>query len=674
MAILEKNGLLKYKDAAGNITILYPVTTKENVDGMEDIDEHLLDKENPHEVTAEQVGAIALPAEPGTEGQVLMLDEDGVPYWGDAKGGGTLVLHAIRIKTQPTKRNYISGEVFNPAGMVVEADYVMEGSSVIIASGEVSGYSYPSSGVTDGQTKVTVSYTENGITKTADVSITVSHALSSIAVTTNPTKTSYEYGDTLATAGMVVRATYSDGASSAVSGYSCSPTALNTVGTQAITVSYTENGITKTTTFNVTVARKTLSGVPAQSGTLTYDGTAKTPSWDSKYDSAKMTLSVTAQTNAGTYSASFTPKANYRWPDGTTTAKSVNWTIGKAAGSLSISPTSIAFNASTKSANIAVTRAGDGAITAESSNTAVATVRVSGNTVIVSAPGETSGTATITVKVAAGTNHTAPSNKTASVEAAFKATASTTPASGVSYTSGLSGITQAKLSEYAEAISNNSAITRTTSVVYIDDGSVHCKLSTGDKVSITVSSKSYEFQIIGFNHDDLTTVTAYGSATATGKAGITFQSVDCLDTTQKMNSSNTNVGGWKSSVMRSTTLPSIKGTITAAWTGIMKMVNKKASAGNKSTSIDTVSDDLFLLSEIEVFGSTTYSAAGEGEQYAWYSAGNTKVKKVNGSANNWWERSPYASNATGFCSVGNNGNATTNGASYSSGVAFGFCV
>lgn len=77
--------------------------------------------------------------------------------------------------------------------------------------------------------------------------------LDSIAVTTPPTKTSYLSGENFDPAGMVVEATYTNGATANVTGYTCSPTALNTVGTQAITVSYTERGVTKTVTLTVTV-------------------------------------------------------------------------------------------------------------------------------------------------------------------------------------------------------------------------------------------------------------------------------------------------------------------------------------------------------------------------------------------------------------------------------------
>ena len=59
MATAEKSGPLKYKNRSGDVTIFYPVTLKENVTGMEGIDAHLVDRNNPHQVTAEQVGADA---------------------------------------------------------------------------------------------------------------------------------------------------------------------------------------------------------------------------------------------------------------------------------------------------------------------------------------------------------------------------------------------------------------------------------------------------------------------------------------------------------------------------------------------------------------------------------------------------------------------------------------
>lgn len=191
----------------------------------------------------------------------------------------------------------------------------------------------------------------------------------------------------------------------------------------------------------------------------------------------------------------------------------------------------------------------------------------------------------------------------------------------------------------------------------------------GDKKNITVNGVTYAAQIIGFDHDTLTT--ANGSRT---KAGITFQLVDCLNTTYSMNGSNTNVNGWRGSTMRTSTMATLLNQLSSDLKSVLKFVNKVTSVGNNNSGLETTSDKLFLLSEIEVFGATQYSYAGEGKQYEYYTAGNSTIKKVNGSANYWWERSPHSGSTVYFCFVDSDGNASINGASGSSGVSFGFCV
>ena len=187
----------------------------------------------------------------------------------------------------------------------------------------------------------------------------------------------------------------------------------------------------------------------------------------------------------------------------------------------------------------------------------------------------------------------------------------------------------------------------------------------GDQKAMTIGGTDYLIDIIGINHDD--------DADGSGKAPFTFQLHDCYGETKKMNSSNTNSGGWTSCAMRSTHLPTILALMPTGVQNGIREVNKLTSAGNKSSTINTTADKLFLLSEVEIFGSTTYSAAGEGTQYDYYKAGNSKVKKRNGSAAIWWGRSPTASYSTNFCLVDGKGNASMNNASRAYGVAFGFC-
>lgn len=203
--------------------------------------------------------------------------------------------------------------------------------------------------------------------------------------------------------------------------------------------------------------------------------------------------------------------------------------------------------------------------------------------------------------------------------------------------------------------------------------------SLGDTKSITLSTNEViEVQIIGFNHDTL-------SSDHSSKAGITLQMVNCLATRYRMNSSNTNAGGWNASEMRTSTLPTIKALLPSDLQSVIKLVDKKAANGGGSNYSATVtsSDDLFLLAEIEIFGSVSYARDGsnEGIQYAYWTAHNIASDRIKyydnagtQTATQWWERSSNSSYPASFCGVSPNGSANVSSASSSYGVAFGFCV
>ena len=186
----------------------------------------------------------------------------------------------------------------------------------------------------------------------------------------------------------------------------------------------------------------------------------------------------------------------------------------------------------------------------------------------------------------------------------------------------------------------------------------------GSQKAMTINGASYPIDIIGKNHD---------TYTAGGKAPLTFQLHDCYADSKKMNSSNTNSGGWTSCAMRSTHLPAILALMPTEVQNGIREVNKLTSAGSQSATINTTSDKLFLLSEIEIFGNVSYSKSGEGTQYDYYKAGNSKVKNYNGSSRYWWERSPSSNLSAFFCYVDLYGNADCDNASKPYCVAFAFC-
>lgn len=103
--------------------------------------------------------------------------------------------------------------------------------------------------------------TVNGKTATCKVTV-VQPSLTGISVSSKPTKISYYVGDTLNTSGLKLKATYNNGSTQTISsGFTCTPTALKTAGTQTITVNYAG----KTTSFTVTVQAVAVTGVSVSS-------------------------------------------------------------------------------------------------------------------------------------------------------------------------------------------------------------------------------------------------------------------------------------------------------------------------------------------------------------------------------------------------------------------------
>ena len=149
-----------------------------------------------------------------------------------------------------------------------------------------------------------------------------------------------------------------------------------------------------------------------------------------------------------------------------------------------------------------------------------------------------------------------------------------------------------------------------------------------------------------------------------------------------MNNSITNSGGWKASLMRKNVIPLIKAAFPADLQAVIKTstIYTDNTGGTADVVPTATQDDVFLLGEYEVFGTRKYATTQEPnylKQYAYYSAGNSKVKyrhDSTGSAADWWLRSPYASFAYSFCYVYTNGSVAYMNASKSYGVSPAFKV
>ena len=206
----------------------------------------------------------------------ITYTEDGITKTAiqDITVGNTPNLMSIAVSVPPTKVIYKAGEYFDPSGMVVTATFDNG------TTKNVSGYTYsPTRTLQQDDSVITISYTKKGITKTTTQNITVVY-LTSIAITNPPTYTSYYDDEIFNTAGMEVTAYYSDSTSAVITTYSISPSGTLPYGTTSVTISYSEGGITKTTTQNVSVSIRTYdytnSTVITSGGTYNLSGLGAT--------------------------------------------------------------------------------------------------------------------------------------------------------------------------------------------------------------------------------------------------------------------------------------------------------------------------------------------------------------------------------------------------------------
>ncbi len=456
----------------------------------------------------------------------------------------------------------------------------------------------------------------------------------------------------------------------------------------------TDGGINASTTQRDTgvANRITIANIPSQSGSLTYTGGSQSPTW-SNYNTTYMTIGgTTSGTNAGSYSATFTPTTDYRWSDGTTTAKTVSWSIGKATGTLTVSPNSIELSPSNLSDTFTIGGNHDGTISVVSNNTGIATVSRSGNTVTVNNVNQTTGNTTITVSCTAGTNYTAPSSQSVTVEAKF-----------------------------VSSVLNENDWSVIKSVADASQGANYW--AVGDRKAVTVNGTvgtqaingTYYVYILGFDHNSSREGT--GITFGTFKTALSGGTDICLVDSHyndystggqkwfNMNhSSNTNSGGWKGCDLRYDVLGStnsnnndagtttatspVSGTLMAALPSDLRAVMKpmtiytdNTGGGSNTASYVTASVDyLPLLAEFEIFGTRSYANSAEQnyqQQYQYYKNGNSKVKYRHSSTSStaaWWERSPYYNNSYYFCAVYTYGSANYSGARYSYGLAPAFRV
>lgn len=217
---------------------------------------------------------------------------------------------------------------------------------------------------------------------------------------------------------------------------------------------------------------------------------------------------------------------------------------------------------------------------------------------------------------------------------------------------------------------------------------------SGTWQSLNVSNVTVKAFIIGFDHNSAVEGTnrIHFLMGKIGTAMVAFCDSQYGSQTSgayfTMNTTNTNSGGWEASRMRKTVLGNsntpdnpLQGSLMAVLPEDLLAVMKPVTKWTQNNQpLSATTDYTFLMAEFEIFGARTYANSAEQSkqaQYDYFKAGNPKVfykHSATTTAVSAWLRSPYASTSGNFCNVYTSGAANYNIASYSRGVAPGFCA
>ena len=235
---------------------------------------------------------------------------------------------------------------------------------------------------------------------------------------------------------------------------------------------------------------------------------------------------------------------------------------------------------------------------------------------------------------------------------------------------------------YSDDPSDSSAYTLGELFGIINSGQAATWFELGDKIKISTPTTAFtdtsiELKLIGFNHFRL----ADGSALAK----TVWHMVGAMSALYKHRTSNTNVGGWEKSDIRTYINDTVFKNLPIHWQALIKTVQVKSSIGNMSADISTVEDKLFLLSIAEVNSGNAsevpykneIDSEAEAITFSVFTDNNSRIRKTfngEGSAVTWWLRSPQSSSSTEFRFVISNGAPISYSASNSNSLSWGFCI
>ena len=169
-----------------------------------------------------------------------------------------------------------------------------------------------------------------------------------------------------------------------------------------------------------------------------------------------------------------------------------------------------------------------------------------------------------------------------------------------------------------------------TIIEVIQNGKTPAAWKVGDRKKISFTATNEKFvQILGINHDEYTDG---------GKAPFTFGFYESPIVGKRMDASGS-LGNWAETEMRKSRIPTLINELPENIKNALRSVKKYTAKGNSDGTIQTTEETMFLISEVERFGTCGNSYEGEGTQYEYYANGNMEYTNLNSSPYAWL-RSP----------------------------------
>ena len=407
-------------------------------------------------------------------------------------------------------------------------------------------------------------------------------------------------------------------------------------------------------------------------GTYVYDGTTFVHPFTSETPAIRYILDGDlGGTNAGEYVLLATPATNCCWSDGSTEQREYYWYINKALAEFRVGikyPVTYGLDADLGTTKLAVTRPGSAKITIEDGEwrnyvTIDPEYSTTSDTVYFTFTGSDAGLwegdVWFTVEEDQNYEYDTYWDNCYLTNVPIGASLNSTSWETISYVSNLGF----GALFWSVGDTKKIAVNGYIGTVYVDD--------------------YYWAYILGFDHNSDVEGTGIHFQMGKEKSGIPIAFSDANSYDFFMNEEETNMTNWSGSYMRNTYCSDFYNCLSSDEViGYIKSVAKYTGMGGAYTAEVEYTDELiFIPSEYEVFGSTTYSSAEEAsyqQKYSYFTASSRRVRYDHddiGSTTRWWLRSPdNTSPGNGWCAVGTSGSVLSRPATNANAFAPCFVV